>query len=252
MPASSTAAPRRLPALRDLRVSAKLFAGFGVVSLLLLGVGGTGLLELTAARQRLEGMYQDSTQAIAHLGEVRGDVHSARALAGKLILHTHLTDVNEVETEIKRLDEDIDTTWALYAATGDAGRGFAVVAGEVKQLAQETARATKDISDRVAAIQTDSDAAVAAIAEIEAVIDQINATQSAIAAAVEEQTAVTSEMGRNVNEVADSSTDITSNVSEVAQAAAETTEAAGNTARAADELAEIARDLESNLAMFRY
>ncbi|GAA3337523.1 hypothetical protein GCM10020358_14090 [Amorphoplanes nipponensis] len=132
------------------------------------------------------------------------------------------------------------------------GKGFAVVAGEVKELAQETARATEDIRTRVGAIQNDSTAAVAAIAEIGAVIDQINATQTAIAAAVEEQTATTNEMGRNVGEVAAGSTEISSNVAEVAEAAAETTTAASNTAAAADELSRVAHDLKQSLAMFRY
>jgi methyl-accepting chemotaxis protein len=138
------------------------------------------------------------------------------------------------------------------ARAGEMGKGFAVVAGEVKELAQETARATEDIRTRVGAIQTDSSAAVAAIAEIGAVIDQINATQTAIAAAVEEQTATTNEMGRNVGEVAAGSTEISSNVAEVAEAAAETTSAAANTAEAADELARVARELQQSLAMFRY
>ncbi|MEV4706423.1 methyl-accepting chemotaxis protein [Actinoplanes sp. NPDC049316] len=138
------------------------------------------------------------------------------------------------------------------ARAGDAGKGFAVVAGEVKELAQETARATEDIRTRVGAIQTDSAAAVAAIGEIGAVIDQINATQTAIAAAVEQQTATTNEMTRNVGEVAGGSTEIAANVAEVAEAAAETTNAASNTAGAADELARVAHDLQKSLAMFRY
>ncbi|GID96024.1 methyl-accepting chemotaxis protein [Amorphoplanes digitatis] len=138
------------------------------------------------------------------------------------------------------------------ARAGDAGKGFAVVAGEVKELAQETARATEDIRTRVGAIQNDSSAAVAAIAEIGSVIDKINATQSAIAAAVEEQTATTNEMSRNVGEVAIGSQQISSNVAEVAEAAAETTNAASNTAQAADELARVAHELQQSLAMFRY
>jgi methyl-accepting chemotaxis protein len=138
------------------------------------------------------------------------------------------------------------------ARAGDAGKGFAVVAGEVKELAQETARATEGIRTRVGAIQTDSAAAVAAIAEIGAVINKINATQTAIAAAVEEQTATTNEMGRNVGEVAAGSQEISSNVAEVAEAAAETTNAAANTAGAADELARVAHELQLSLAMFRY
>ncbi|GAB1645289.1 methyl-accepting chemotaxis protein [Krasilnikovia sp. MM14-A1259] len=138
------------------------------------------------------------------------------------------------------------------ARAGEAGKGFAVVAGEVKELAQETARATEDIRARVDAIQSDSSAAVNAISGIGSVIEQINATQSAIAAAVEEQTATTNEMTRNVSEVATGSHEISTNVAAVAHAAAETTSAAANTAAAADELARVAHDLQQSLALFRY
>ena len=81
------------------------------------------------------------------------------------------------------------------ARAGDAGKGFAVVAGEVKDLAQETAKATEDIARRVEAIQADTTEAVAAIEEITAIIAQVNDYQLTIASAVEEQTATT---GRDV------------------------------------------------------
>ncbi len=80
------------------------------------------------------------------------------------------------------------------ARAGEAGKGFAVVANEVKELAQETGKATEDIGRRIEAIQSDTEAAVAAIAEIAEIIGQINDTQATIASAVEEQTATTNEM----------------------------------------------------------
>jgi len=120
------------------------------------------------------------------------------------------------------------------ARAGDAGKGFAVVASEVKDLAQETAKATEDISRRVAAIQTDTTNAVAAIGEISRIIARINDYQVTIASAVEEQTATTSEMNRNVNEAAIGSAEIATNIASVA-AAAHTTTNAGNDSRTASE-----------------
>ncbi|SEP11638.1 methyl-accepting chemotaxis protein, partial [Trujillonella endophytica] len=75
------------------------------------------------------------------------------------------------------------------ARAGEAGKGFAVVANEVKELAQETAKATEDIARRVQAIQGDTTAAVAAIGEISQIVAQISDRQTTIASAVEEQTA---------------------------------------------------------------
>ena len=82
------------------------------------------------------------------------------------------------------------------ARAGEAGKGFAVVANEVKELAQETAKATEDISQRIEAIQGDTAGAVEAIGQIAEIIGQINDYQTTIASAVEEQTATTNEMSR--------------------------------------------------------
>lgn len=138
------------------------------------------------------------------------------------------------------------------ARAGDAGKGFAVVAGEVKELAKQTAKATEDISERIEAIQTDTDGAVKAISKITEIINQINDIQYTIASAVEEQTATTDEIARNVAEVAKGTTDIAENISVVALNAQTTTSGASNASQAAGELSRMAVQLQGLASKFKY
>ena len=131
------------------------------------------------------------------------------------------------------------------ARAGEAGKGFAVVANEVKELAKETAKATEDISQKIEAIQSDTKGAVRAIAEISAVINQINDISSTIASAVEEQTATTNEISRNVAEASKGTTEIAQNITSVAEAAKNTTEGANNSQRATEELTRMSVELQS-------
>jgi methyl-accepting chemotaxis protein len=213
---------------------------------------------VSAGAEEIGSSIAEIARSTASAAEVAGRAVHISGEAGQILQQlgtssAEIVAVVKIITSIAAQTNLLALNATIEAArAGDAGKGFAVVAGEVKELAQETARATEDISKRVGAIQSDSAAAVTAIGEIGAVIDQINATQTAIAAAVEQQTATTNEMGRNVGEVATGSHEISSNVAEVAAAAAETTGAAANTAAAADELARIAHDLQNSLGMFRY
>jgi methyl-accepting chemotaxis protein len=138
------------------------------------------------------------------------------------------------------------------ARAGDAGKGFAVVASEVKELAKQTASATEDISQRIEAIQTDTNGAVEAITDITGVVNQISDIQTTIASAVEEQTATTSEISRNVAESAKGATDIAKNIGIVAQNALSTTYGANNTSQAAEDLAQIAVELQKIVGKFKF
>jgi methyl-accepting chemotaxis protein len=138
------------------------------------------------------------------------------------------------------------------ARAGEAGKGFAVVANEVKELAQETAKATEDIARRVLAIQGDTTAAVSAIEEISSIVAQISDRQTTIASAVEEQTATTNEMSRSVQEAAGGTTEIATNIAGVSSAADSTTQALAQTRTAVDELSRMAADLRTTVGRFTY
>jgi methyl-accepting chemotaxis protein len=138
------------------------------------------------------------------------------------------------------------------ARAGDAGKGFAVVASEVKELAQETSRATDDITAKISSIQGTTVRATTAIAQITRVIAQINENQTTIAAAVEEQTATTSEISRNVNDVSTGSSHIADTIGNIADSAANTASGAEATHKSAQDLAELAQRVQTLVNQFTH
>jgi len=165
---------------------------------------------------------------------------------------TEIGQVIKVTTSIAQQTNLLALNATIEAArAGEAGKGFAVVADEVKELAKETAKATEDISRKIEAIQTDTSAAVTAIASISGVVHQINDISNTIATAVEEQNATTNEMSRNVSEAAHSSGEITSNIAGVAEAAQGTTLGAIETQKASQQLVETSTQLRRLVEQFK-
>ncbi len=183
------------------------------------------------------GVAESTSATVSKLGESSAEVGNVISVINSIAEQTNLLALNAT---------------IEAARAGEAGKGFAVVAGEVKELAQETAKATEDIGRRIGAIQSDTEAAVAAIAQISGIIAQINDTQTTIASAVEEQTATTNEMARNVAEAATGSGEIAENITGVARTAGETGTAAQATAQAAEELARMAAQMQQLVGRFHY
>ena len=138
------------------------------------------------------------------------------------------------------------------ARAGDAGKGFAVVAGEVKDLAQETARATGDIAQRVETIQNDTQRAIEAISRIAEIISKINEHQTTIAAAVEEQSATTGEMTRSITHAASGTGDIAANLGLVADSVRTTLSHTEETRETAGQLTAMSTQLQNLVGRFRY
>ena len=122
------------------------------------------------------------------------------------------------------------------ARAGEAGRGFAVVASEVKALAEQTAKATGEISQQISGIQAATQESVGAIKEIGDTIGRMSEIASTIAAAVEEQGAATQEIARNVQQAANGTQQVSANIGDVQRGASETGSASAQVLSAAKSL----------------
>ncbi|XVV16647.1 methyl-accepting chemotaxis protein [Actinoplanes sp. CA-131856] len=182
------------------------------------------------------GVAEATNRTVSKLGESSAEIGN--------VVKT-ITAIAE-QTNLLALNATIEA-----ARAGETGKGFAVVAGEVKDLAQETAKATEDISRRVEAIQADTSSAVDAIGEISRIIARINDYQVTIASAVEEQTATTGEMTRSVGDASGGTTDIAANITGVANAAQSTTAALTRATTTVDNLSRVSSELQVMVGRFR-
>ncbi len=137
------------------------------------------------------------------------------------------------------------------ARAGEAGKGFAVVANEVKELAKQTAKATDDITQKIGAIQSDTNSAVDAISGISQAVDKLNGLSGVIATAVEEQTATTNEISRVVIESKKGVESIASTIKTVSMAANASSASSSQTLGASKELSLLAEKLSALLQRVR-
>ena len=171
-----------------------------------------------------------------------GELAKAAARIGDVV---ELINTIAGQTNLLALNATIEA-----ARAGEAGRGFAVVASEVKALAEQTAKATGEISQQISGIQAATQESVGAIQEIGNTIGRMSEIATAIASAVEQQGAATQEISRNVQQAAHGTQQVSANITDVQRGASETGSASSHVLTAAKSLSGESSRLKREVGKF--
>jgi methyl-accepting chemotaxis protein len=205
--------------------------------------------EMSSSVDEISRQVQDSAriagEAVQQAGRTNEHVAELAKAAGRIGDVVELISQIAGQTNLLALNATIEA-----ARAGEAGRGFAVVASEVKALAEQTAKATGEISQQITGIQSATEQSVGAIKSIGDTIGRMSEIASTIAAAVEEQGAATREISRNVQQAAHGTQQVSASIVEVQRGASETGSASSNVLAAARSLSGESGRLEAEVAKF--
>jgi methyl-accepting chemotaxis protein len=218
------------------------------------------------ASTNVQSVASATEEMASSINEISRQVQESANIAGQAVQQARQTNdrVSELATAAARIGDVVElinniagqTNLLALNATieaaraGEAGRGFAVVASEVKALAEQTAKATGEISTQIAGIQAATQDSVGAIKEIGDTIGRMSEIASTIASAVEEQGAATQEISRNVQQAAQGTMQVSSNITDVQRGASETGSASSQVLSAAQSLSSDSTRLKVEVSNF--
>ncbi|WP_085908390.1 methyl-accepting chemotaxis protein [Kiloniella majae] len=216
----------------------------------------TNVQSVAAATEELSASINEISSQVQRSADIANNAveeasHTNNKVEGLAIAADKIGEVVKLINDIAEQTNLLALNATIEAArAGEAGKGFAVVASEVKSLANQTAKATEDISSQINAIQSETKDAVSAIKSISGTIKSIHEVATAIASAVEEQGAATSEITMSVQQAANGTDQVTSNIRQVRETANSTGDAAHQVHSSASSLADEAGQLEQQVKEF--